>query len=150
MKKILVFLLVLSSPFLFLFFYFNQKSPEGVDILTSYIFGGGEDLILESDYLPESPVIKKELRKMSVGQTKRVTFKQSDDWRLSYALNPFYLTKTKDGFKVHQRIKFDTTGDVYTYVIFLGKKIKVYDNWINYLGTTPFDVKYTYIKPQVF
>ncbi len=73
---------------------------EGIQVLYHYMYGNGEDLVLESDYLPHSPVIKRELGKMKVGQTKRITFHQKEDWRLSYALNPFHLKKTKNGFEI--------------------------------------------------
>jgi len=117
---------------------------EGIAILDHYMNGDGSDLILESDYLPNSPVIKKNLKKMKVGEVKRVTFNQKEDWRLSYALNPFHLKKTKNGFEIYQYIKFDKKGDVYTYINTPIGKIKIYDDWVHIKKCKPFMVRYYY------
>lgn len=93
------------------------------------MFGDGSDLVLKSNYLPHSPVIKANFQKMRVGQVKRITFDPKEDWRVSDALNPFRLKKTKDGFEIYQFIKFDTEGDVYTYINTPIGKIKIYHNW---------------------
>lgn len=117
---------------------------EGISILSHYMFGNGEDLVLKSNYIPNSPVIKKELKKMSVGETKKITFQQKEDWRLSYALNPFRLTKTKNGFEIYQYIKFDFSGKVFTYVNTPLGRIKIYDNWVHIKKCKPFMVRYRY------
>jgi hypothetical protein len=117
---------------------------EGISILNHYMFGNGEDLILKSDYIPNSPVIKKELKTMRVGETKRITFKQKEDWRLSYALNPFRLKKTKNGFEIYQYIKFDSSGKIFTYVNTPLGKIKIYDSWVHIKKCKPFMVRYYY------
>ena len=117
---------------------------EGISILNHYMFGNGEDLILKSDYIPNSPVIKKELKNMRVGETKRITFKQKEDWRLSYALNPFNLKKTKNGFEIYQYIKFDTKGDVYTYLNTPFAKLKIKDSWVHIKKCKPFMARYYY------
>jgi hypothetical protein len=142
MKK---FILIILSPFLMLSLYIIISYPEGMSVLTHYIFGGGKNLELKSNYLPKSPVIINKLKNMKIGETKIVTFKQYKDWRLSYALNPFRLKKLKNGFKIYQYIKFDTTGKVYTIVNLFGCKIKVYDNWVNLLNPTPYMLNYTYV-----
>ena len=136
--------LLFFSFFLILFLYFKITAPEGCSILQHYYFGNGKPLELKSDYLPNSPVIKMELKRMKVGQTKVITFKQYRDWRLSYALNPFSLTKLENGFDLHQFIKFDTKGAVYTYINIGFFKFKVKDNWVHFLKTTPFTVYYHY------
>jgi hypothetical protein len=142
--------LFFAIPFVFifcpLFLYFKITAPEASTILQHYILGDGEKLELHSTYLPTSPVIVKKLNKMRVGQTKVVRFEQYKDWRLSYALNPFALTKNKNGFEIHQFIKFDTSGSQYTYIQLLGKRIKIYDNWVNVLHPTPFHVHYKHIE----
>lgn len=132
------------SLFVFLFFYICISFPEGVKVLTHYIFGGGKKLEIKSDYFPESPVIQKNLKSMQVGQTKIVRFKQYKDWRLSYALNPFRLKKVKNGFEIYQYIEFDRTGTIYTIVNLFGIKIKIYDNWINFFNPTPFMLTYSH------
>lgn len=117
---------------------------EGMSILNHYLFGNGEDLILKSDYLPNSPVIKRKLKGMRIGETRRITFEQKEDWRLSYALNPFHLKKTKNGFEIYQYIKFDTSGKIFTYVNTPIGKIKIYDNWVHIKKCKPFMVRYYY------
>ena len=117
---------------------------EGISILNHYLFGNGEDLILKSDYIPNSPVIKKKLKGMRIGETRRITFEQKEDWRLSYALNPFHLKKTKNGFEIYQYIKFDTSGKIFTYVNTPMGKIKIYDNWVHIKKCKPFMVRYYY------
>lgn len=141
MKKIIIFL---SSSFLMLTLYICVSYPEGVSVLTHYIFGGGKNLELKSNYLPTSPVIIKSLKSMNVGETKVIRFKQYKDWRLSYALNPFRLKKLKNGFEIYQYIKFDTTGKIYTIVNLFGIKIKIYDNWVNFFNPTPYMLTYSY------
>lgn len=118
--------------------------PEGVKVLSHYVFGKGKDYEISSSYFPKSPVINKKLNTMHIGQTKIVTFKQNEDWRLSYALNPFRLTKTGDGFKIYQYIEFDRTGEVYTEFNLFGFRIKIIDHWVNYLGTKPYMLTYTH------
>jgi hypothetical protein len=89
---------------------------EGVRILYHYMFGDGSDLELNSDYIPQSTVIVSRLKKMNVGETRKISFKQSEDWRLSYAINGFSLTKTANGFNINQYIQFDRTGKIYTII----------------------------------
>ena len=108
--------------------YFNITAPEGSAILQHYCFGDGNDLALESDYLPNSPVIKLELKKMRIGQDKVIRFNQNKDWRLSYALNPFHLIKTINGFKIYQYIKFDNKGLDVTEINFRLFRIKIKDS----------------------
>lgn len=133
---------------LILFQSFNIP-VEGVQILSHYMFGDGKDLVLKSDYLPNSPVIAKHLKTMRVGETRRVAFKQKEDWRLSYAINGFSLTKTSDGFKVYQYIKFDQTGKVYTYIKTPVGTVKVYDSWVHVKKCKPFKLYYHYAKRNI-
>ncbi|MCF8214773.1 MAG: hypothetical protein K9I92_06420 [Chitinophagaceae bacterium] len=106
------------------------------------MFGDGSTLVLESDYIPTSPVIKDALDKMKIGQTKKISFKQDKDWRLSYAINGFDLTKTKSGFTTKQWIAFDRTGKVFTYIKTPLGKFKVYDNWVHVVKCRPFMMVY--------
>lgn len=137
------------SGFIFLiiiFLYFKITAPEGCSILQHYCFGDGSDLVLESDYLPNSPVIQSELKKMRIGQDKVVRFYQKEDWRLSYALNPFHLVKKQDGFEIYQYIKFDNKGIDVTEINFKLFKIKVKDSWVHLVDPTPFMLVYQYKK----
>ena len=60
-KKILVLGMIFVGAFVF---------PEASIILNHYCFGNGEKLILNSDYIKNSPVVIKELKRMKVGQKK--------------------------------------------------------------------------------
>jgi hypothetical protein len=134
--------------FIALLLFFQSLSPptEGMQVLSHYMFGNGKDLVLKSDYLHKSPVILKRLKTMRVGETRRVAFKQSEDWRLSYAINGFSLTKTSDGFKIYQYIKFDDTGKVFTYINTPTGKIKIYDSWVHVKKCKPFKMYYVWKK----
>ena len=72
MKKfVLVFLILVS-----IVFCVKYIPSEGVRILYHYMFGDGSDLELNSDYIPQSTVIVSRLKKMNVGETRKVSFKQ--------------------------------------------------------------------------
>lgn len=71
---------------------------------------------------------------MKVGEKKKVVFRQPEDWRLSFALNPFTIEKGKDKVVVTQWIKFDTTGKDTTWLFF----IPVPDNIVHTFDCTPF------------
>jgi hypothetical protein len=103
-------------------------------------------LVLESNYLPNSPVVKSELQKIRIGEDKVIRFNQNKDWRLSYALNLFHLVKKTNGFKIYQYIKFDNKGVDVTEINFRLFKIKVKDSWVHVLNPTPFMVVYQYKK----
>ena len=150
MKKLVKFItwiaLIIVLIILFLVVYFKITAPEGSSILQHYCFGNGEDLELTSDYLPDSPVIIKNLKKMRTGQDKKITFHQYEDWRLSYALNPFQLVKKQNGFEIYQYIIFDKKGEVITEINLHLFKFKVKDSWVHLLNPTPFMLVYQYNK----
>jgi hypothetical protein len=83
---------------------------------------------------------------MKIGEKQRVSFRQKQDWRLSYAINGFELMKTSSGFSIHQYIAFDTTGTVYTDLKSIFGKVRVYDNWVHTIGGNPFHLYYLYGK----
>jgi hypothetical protein len=148
MKTIIKFLKIFTfSLFIFVilvYVYFRISAPEGMEILKHYCFGDGSELVLESDYLPNSPVIQSELKKLKIGQDKVVRFYQKEDWRLSYALNPFHLVKKRDGFEIYQYIKFDSKGVDVTELNFYLFKIRLKDSWVHLVNPKPFMVKYKY------
>jgi hypothetical protein len=146
-RKYLGVFFVLFFGFIVVYFIVSRSDyREGVIVLSHYLFGNGSDLILESDYMPQSPVIRKRLKTMKIGEKQRVSFKQQQDWRLSYAINGFELTKTSSGFSIHQYIAFDTTGTVYTDVKSIFGKVRVYDNWVHIIGGNSFHLYYLYGK----
>lgn len=148
MKVISLFLVTVLGSLYFVFDHMTDGKgvpQEGLIILMHYALGDGEDLVLESSYFPESPVIQKELSKMKVGDSKKVKLRQHEDWRLSYALNGFTLTKNEDGFSIFQHIVFDKTGKVYTNVRTPFGNIRIYDNDVHkVISCIPFDVHYRY------
>lgn len=69
------------------------RYPEAGAIITHYLGGSGRDLWLPAGYLRRSPVVRRHLATLRPGQTRVVTLRQAEDWRLSYALNPFRLRR---------------------------------------------------------
>lgn len=144
MKKISIILLLVSSVVFFfkkilvigMIFVGSFFYPEASQILYHYCFGNGEKLILDSEYIKNSKIVSREFKKMKVGQKKRVAFKQNEDWRLSYALNPFYIEKWEDKVIITQFIKFDSTNKSYTYF----GPFKISDNIVHVFDCTPFDL----------
>lgn len=116
-------------------------SPEGSAILANYCFHETDTLTIDSSYLQRSPVILKYAKTLKIGQTKKcVGFKQHLDYRLSYALNPFTISRSKDGYTVSQWIAFDTTGKVHTTLNLFLFKVIVPDNFVHTFDCTPFFV----------
>ena len=113
-------------------------SPEGSDILYQYCFGNGDTLNISSGYIRNSPVVVKSMMGMKVGEAKKVEFRQAEDWRLSYALNPFHIKKEKNGYLVYQYIEFDRTGKIHTDMNLGFTKIRVYDNIVHVFNCKPF------------
>lgn len=136
-KTILILLICVLIWWIYQFF-----PSQGFAVLKHYMYGDGSKLVLESEYIPTSTVIIGALKKMKVGQTKKISLKQKEDWRLSYAINGFDLTKTRTGFTIKQWITFDTTGKVFTYIQTPLGKIKLYDNWVHLVECKPFIVFY--------
>lgn len=114
-------------------------SPEASDILSHYCFGSGDTLYLDTSYIQQSPVIRREVNKLKIGDVvERIGFKQKEDWRLSYALNPFKVKRTKEGYEIYQWIEFDKTGKVPT-VLNLGvTTITVNDAVVHAFDCKPF------------
>jgi len=113
-------------------------SPEGSDILYHYCFGNGDTLNISSGYIRNSPVVVKSMVSMKVGEDRKVEFRQAEDWRLSYALNPFHIKREKNGYLVYQYIEFDKSGKIYTDLNLGFAKIRVYDNIVHVFNCKPF------------
>lgn len=110
--------------------------PEASKVVAHYCFGNGDTLHLDPTYIRNSRVIVQKLNTMKIGESKEVRFNQKEDWRLSYALNPFTIKRTKEGATIHQYIKF--RGHDYTYLNFLGYKLKVSDNIVHVFDCKPY------------
>lgn len=114
--------------------------PEAAAILEHYIYGQGKDLYLAPDYLKTSPVIVRNLNDMRVGESRRVGLKQHEDWRLSYAVNGFTLTKKKHKAELSQLIVFSRNKRIFTDLNFYFFKVRVTDGLVHSLKPTPFTV----------
>lgn len=113
-------------------------SPEGSDILYHYCFGNGDTLNIASRYIRNSPVVVKSMMGMKMGDDKKVEFRQAEDWRLSYALNPFHIKRDKEGYLVYQYIKFDRSGKIHTDINWGFTRLRVYDNIVHVFNCKPF------------
>jgi hypothetical protein len=94
-----------------------------------------------------SPVIRAALlAHPGNGLTRRHAFSQSQDYRLSLALNPFELQVGGGRVRVFQRIDFGGRLDRATYTwIAVGRiKIRFYDGLISLLGGKPFIAESTW------
>ena len=114
-------------------------APEASAILKHYCFGNGDTLILDSSYLQRSYMINKVGRTLHNGESRKsYGFKQKYDWRLSYALNPFTISKKNNRYHIEQWIEFDKSGKVVT-VLNLGIiKLRVSDAIAHAFECTPF------------
>lgn len=113
-------------------------SPEGSDILFHYCFGNGDTLNVNPKYISKSPVVLRSMKGLKIGEVKKVIFKQSEDWRLSYALNPFNIRREKDSFLIYQYIVFSKSSKIYTDLNLGFTKIRVYDNIVHVFDCKPF------------
>ena len=153
MKKIALFLLFFSLVYLGVKTHGFQKdkvlvlgmiyggkivSPEGSQILDHYCFGDGDTLFLDPEYIKKSPVILKNIQGLKNGQRRKIRFHQKEDWRLSYALNPFFIEKRGEGYRIYQYIAFDKKGKDYTYLDLKVGKIKVQDGIVHTYECKPF------------
>jgi hypothetical protein len=141
MKKIFIF----SGILLFIFFFKKIVVigmiavgavffPEASQALRHYCFGDGSTLHVSPDYIKNSPVVIKHLKKMKVGQKKKVGMHQWEDWRLSFAINPFTIEKRKNKVIITQWMEFNKTGDVITWLFF----IPMPDNIVHTFDCTPY------------
>jgi hypothetical protein len=135
-QKIIVLVLMVGGFFV---------SPEGSKILYHYCFGNGDTLYLDGSYLSKSPVILRQAKKLKVGQSiKNLGFKQHEDWRLSYALNPFTIKRTRKEYIVSQWIEFDKTRKVKTKLNLFLFTITIPDSIVHCYDCTPFLVVFKF------
>jgi hypothetical protein len=138
--KVLIGILILAILFykkvivigmiVFGFFFF----PEASQALRHYCFGDGSQLNVDPAYIKTSPVVQQHLAKMKVGQKKKVGLHQWEDWRLSFAINPFTIEKQKHKVVITQWMEFDKKNKVTTWLFF----IPVKDNIVHTFDCTPY------------
>ena len=114
------------------------RYPEGAAVIDHYLHGGGQDLHLASEYIRRSPVVRRQLAALPVGRTAVVTLRQQEDWRLSYALNPFRLRREAHRVVIYQWMAFDRRPAART-VLDLGLlRLTVPDGLIHVLHPQPY------------
>ena len=120
-------------------------APEAARITQHYAFGNGEDLHLSADYIKNSPVIRKNLD-LKEGEVRRVTLKQSEDWRLSYALNPLHIKRNGKGYTVFEYVDYGhgVNKNVISQINLGFTKVKVYDNIVHSFECKPFTVYFNF------
>lgn len=124
-KKVIVIGMIVVG-----FFFF----PEASQALRHYCFGDGSQLNVDPEYIKTSPVVQQHLAKMKVGQKKKVGLHQWEDWRLSFAINPFTIEKQKHKVVITQWMEFDKKNKVTTWLFF----IPVKDNIVHTFDCTPY------------
>lgn len=108
--------------------------PEASSALSHYCFGDGDTLYVESDYIKTSPVVINELKTLKDGEKRRVGMRQSEDWRLSFAINPFNIERKGNKIIITQWMQFDTTNNVATQF----GPIKIKDNIVHVFECKPY------------
>jgi hypothetical protein len=71
--------------------------PEAAEVLYEFCWGDGDEPEIESDYVRQSPFIRKKLAGLKPGQRWSGWYKQTEDVRLSYAFNPITIEKRRGG-----------------------------------------------------
>jgi hypothetical protein len=116
-------------------------SPEAGEIVWHYLHGSGQDLWLDNSYLQTSPVIQRSWRSLKPGQSRQFSLRrQAEDWRLSYALNPFSLRRGAHEVLLWQRLEFSTNGAVKTKLHYGLGEIELPDALIHVMHPKPFTV----------
>jgi len=119
------------------------KYPEAAHLLQHYVNGDGSELELDSKYFKSSKYLSSVIFDLGVGDHGPLTLKQSQDWRLSLAFNPYYLKISCEKVRLyHKKISFaPVDGERVHTIVPVGKmKIKVIDNLISALNPKPFSV----------
>lgn len=117
--------------------------PEATKILWHYVYGKGADLELDSNYFQQSAYLKQQIQQLGQGKHGPIALKQAQDWRLSLALNPYYLDINSEQVKLyHPHITFARLQATRTYTILpLGHlRLRLYDNLIQAFNPQPFAV----------
>jgi hypothetical protein len=122
-------------------FFYGIKYPEAASVLKHYVGGEGGTLELKSGYFKKSAALQQLIEDLPPGEHGPLWLKQSDDYRLTLALNPFYISKSSEKIRLfHPQLEFASPfeGKVFT-IIKLGKmNFKVYDNLVNAAGGKKF------------
>lgn len=120
------------------------RYPEASMLLYHAVYGDGSTLELSSSYFKRSSYIQETINKLGEGQHGPISLEQARDWRLSLALNPYYLTITSKTIRLyHPSIVFASAKNApkVVTIVPIGKlKLKVYDNLVSVINSKPFYV----------
>jgi hypothetical protein len=116
-------------------------SPEAGAIVWAYLHNEGKDLWLDNGYLQTSPVIQRSWQSLKVGESRQFALRrQAEEWRLSYALNPFSLRRDAHEILLWQRMEFSSNPGVRTTLNYGLGSVKLPDALIHALHPQPFTV----------
>lgn len=124
--------------------YTRFTFPEASALLYHYVYGNGSDLMLDSTYFQASDYLNQTITTLGLGEHGPIAFKQNQDWRLSLALNPYYLNISNERVRLfHPKITFAPLSEkdkTFTIVPIGKMKLKIYDNLISAMNPRPFYV----------
>lgn len=115
-------------------------SPEGGQVIWHYLCGRGTDLWLSPNYIRMSPVVVRSLAQLKEGESRQFGFHQAEDWRLSYAVNPFSIKKNQGSVFLWQRMEFDTRPGALTTLDYTIGQFRLPDALIYSMHPQPFTV----------
>ena len=124
--------------------------PEASMVLNYYVYGDGSPLELPHRYFASSSYLNRLIASLGDGKHGPIALKQRQDWRLSLALNPFYLSVSGKKVRIyHPRIEFAPVGSARVVTIVpIGKlKLRIYDNLVSALNPTPFEAYAEWSRP---
>ena len=113
-------------------------APEAGQALWHYLHGQGKDLWLRPDYIKKTLVVRRSLALLHDGESRRFTFRQSEDIHLSYVINPFNIKRIGSKILLWQRIDFKTDPTTYTTLDYGAGSFRLPDALIHTLHPQPY------------
>ena len=115
--------------------------PEAAHLLFHYVYGDSSELELDSSYFETSAYLQSQIKALGPGEHGPLALHQSEDWRLSLTLNPYYLNITESSVRLfHPWVEFAAIdAEPVMTIVPIGKlRIKIYDNLVSAAGENPF------------
>ena len=113
--------------------------PEASKALWCCIYGKGEAAELSADYFKTSPFLKKEVRRLGIGNHREIGMHQADDWRTSLTFNPYNLRITRDSVELYYPATHFKSGlNIVTQVPFGRFTVKFRDNLMAAIQGPPY------------
>ena len=116
-------------------------SPEGAAILRHAVYGDGSELRLDPSYFKRSKFLAMEIERLGPGNHGPIPFRQSQDMRLSLALNPIFIAVSGRSVRVgHPHIQFAAPdAPAVLTIVAAGKlRLRMFDNLVGALQPKPF------------